>query len=213
MADKTHKMRKAGKDRKTGDQDELAEELAREAGETGLTEHFFSHDSPAEAMRRSALSARFPVIRGRGEHSDYATIRRRMVCAGKIGGSWRGGTGCLEMSLEDLVSRGCRKFGRNYVLAECGIGVHETACPKWNKPDGSPYTPKEMKANRKAASGIIGLNANGSMTSKALAASVCLKLGIRCVLTAGRCTIVDSWPDYDDCARRIDDAGCGMSIS
>ena len=203
MTRKTRKTRKADK----------AEELAREAEEAGLTGHLFTCDTPAEASRRSALAARFPVIRGRGAHSDFATIRRRMVCAGKIGGSWRGGKGCLTLSLEDLVARGCRKFGRNYVLAECGIGVHETACSKWRKPDGSPYTPEEMKANRKSASGIIGLNANGSMTSKALAASVCLKLGIRCILTTAGCTVVDSWPDYDDCVKRMDDAGCDICVS
>lgn len=206
MTHNTNKARKA-------DKADEAEELLREAGEAGLTEHSCFDDSPDDASRRSSIAARFPVIRGRGRHSDYATIRRRMACAVKIGGSWRRVAGCLAMSLEDLVARGCRKFGRNYVLAECGIGVHETAHPRLHRPDGSLRTPEEMKDSRKAASGIVGLNCNGSMTSKALAASVCLKLGIRCTLTAAGCTIVDSWPDYDDCIRRMDDAGCDIMVS
>ena len=112
-----------------------------------------------------------------------------------------------------MLERGCSVYGRNYVLPECTIGVHDVVHPKYQDGNGNPLTPKQREENHKKGRRIIGLNANGSATAKAKAAMECLSLKVRCILEAGGCTIVDNWPDYEADSARLAAANCGFSWS
>ena len=143
--------------------------------------------------------------------ANFDAIRKRLVAKGKHG-MYRCRTyGFIEVSLEDLVAHGCRRAGRNYILIEAGMGVHEVA-------DANHYhskTPdrKTRKENYKKAKGHIGCNCNASATAKALASSVFLKLGIRHRLSRRDDLIVDTWPDYEEAIKYLNENDCGYMLS
>lgn len=167
------------------------------------------------AKLRDELLMQFPVITSiKDKFSGFKDIRRRMKDASAIYEGYRGGIGCLEISIKDMLATGhCMIYGRNFVLPECGIGVHDVCWPEYSDKQGNSISEEVREMNRKKAKRIIGSNGNGSATSKAMAAHVCLKLGIRCRLVAGGVAIVDNWPDYDDDRKVLSDNSCGYSYS
>ncbi len=191
------------KRKKNAPADPAVEEAIKAANDPDLTE-----------SRRDLLCDRFPVVSSsRDAHADFKSIRRRMKIAARLGNNWRGSMGFIEVSLQDMVRHGAVIYGRNYVLPELSLGVHEVASPVCGGKDGTTLTEKQMRENKKKCSGLVGCNANGSGTAKAMMACRCLELGIRCILNVGQCTIVDNWPDRDEVSRIFNEFRCAYSVS
>lgn len=157
----------------------------------------------------------FPVIRSaRNRAANVNDIRKRMAEAGKLAGHHRGGCGFIEASIQDILARGGMCFGRNFVLPPCGTGVHDVARPKYLTKDGQEVSKEEREANRRRARHVIGCNGNASATAKAMMAAAFLKAGVRCRLyIAGKYTIVDNWPDYDECEKVLAENNCDYMVS
>lgn len=154
-------------------------------------------DDPETSQIRQDACDRFPTIKSADDPcADFLHIRERMKSAAKVSGNWRGSVGFIEVSIQDMLKHDCVVHGRNFILPECGMGVHDAVHPEYSTKDGRAFTKKEREENRKKCCHLIGCNANGSGTAKALLAATCLRLGIRCILSVGGCTVVDSWPDY-----------------
>lgn len=163
---------------------------------------------------REKLRDGFPAIRSTSDiHSSFESIRRRMKVAAKLSGSWRGSVGFIEVYIPDLLDRGCSVYGRNFILPECSIGVHDVAQPNYRDRDGNPLTSKQREEIKRKCRRLVGCNYNGSGTAKAMMAARCLAMGIRCILTTGGCAIVDNWPDRDEIAKKFNENNCSYSIS
>ena len=196
---------------KTTDPEEiLINELVLRVGE-GKN---YNDDAGKKKIREEAIK-QFPVIRSfDNPHANFEAIRKRMKSAAKVSGVWRGSRGFIEVSIKDMLAHGCTVYGRNFVLPEGGLGVHDVVHPEWGTRDGKiKFTAEEREEHRKNARRIIGCNANGSGTAKALLAATCLRLGIRCILNVGQVLIVDSWPDYGEDSKVLDQNYCGYTVS
>ena len=156
----------------------------------------------------------FPVIRSaRNRAANVQNIRKRMAEARELAKCYNG-SGFIEASIQDILARGGMCFGRNFVLPPCGTGVHDVAHPDYQTKDGQVIPKEERAANKRRARRVIGCNGNASATAKAMMAEAFLKAGVRCRLyVAGRYTIVDNWPDYDECEKVLAENNCGYLVS
>jgi len=156
----------------------------------------------------------FPVIRSaRNRAANVQDIRKRMAEARKLAKCYSG-CGFIEASIQDILARGGLCFGRNFVLPPCGTGVHDVAHPKYLTKDGQAIPKEEREANKRRAWHVIGCNGNASATAKAMMAEAFLKAGVRCRLyVAGKYTIVDNWPDYDECEKVLAENNCDYMVS
>lgn len=188
---------------------DLIERLIREVPVTSSYD-----DDPETSQIRKAACDRFPVIESADDPcADFLHIRERMKSAAKVSDTWRGSVGFIEVSIQDMLKHDCIVHGRNFMLPECGIGVHDAVHPLYGTKDGRTFTKHEREENRKRCCRLIGCNANGAGTGKALLAATCLKLGIRCILNVGDCVVVDSWPDYKKDYERLTSNYCAYTYS
>ena len=181
-----------------------------------MVPHNSSYDDTsvtAEFRRNAEMS--FPTIKSADDPcAGFEAIRKRMKDAAKVSGTYRGSVGFIEASIQDILRQhGCIVHGRNFMLAECGMGVHDAAHPLYRTKDGRAFSKKEREENRKKCCRIIGCNANGSGTSKALMAATFLRLGIRCILNVGGCVVVDGWPEYYKDREKFEKNNCVYSYS
>lgn len=174
---------------------------------------FYDDDAAMAKIRKEACS-QFPVIRSHDDpHADFESIRKRMKSAAKIAGAWRGSIGFIEVSIKDMLDHGCVVCGRNFVLPEGGLGVHDVVHPECSDGKGKIFSSKEREDHRKKCRRLLGCNCNGSGTAKALLAATCLRLGIRCILNVSQCLIVDTWPDREKVSERYAKYHCSYSVS
>lgn len=164
--------------------------------------------------RKNDNPGKFPVIRSaRDRAANVHDIRERMAEARKLAKCYDG-SGFIEASIQDILAHGGLCFGRNFVLPPCGTGVHDVADPNRQTKDGQVIPKEEREANKRRARRVIGCNGNASATAKAMMAEAFLKAGVRCRLyVAGKYTIVDNWPDYDECEKVLAENNCGYLVS